>query len=154
MTHQELLIQRVKEYFDSQNWNYTNNEKAPHLFELNIRINAKLNQCKAIVLVDEKVIETVVLCSLKASPPEYANVVEYITRANFGPKLGRFEFNYANGEIRFHNCLLCQETIPCLKDVERSIDVGFVMFQLYGDGLVKNIMGFGNPEEDIKAIKK
>ena len=38
------------------------------------------------------------------------------------------------------------------QDVERVVDMGFLMFQRFGDGLIKNLMGFGNPAEDIKAI--
>ena len=33
--------------------------------------------------------------------------------------------------------------------IEDTNDVCFLMFKMYGDGLVKNLMGFGNPEQDI-----
>lgn len=43
--------------------------------------------------------------------------------------------------------------VPSLGDVERCVDMGSLMFKRYGDGLVKNIMGFGNPAADIEAIE-
>ena len=49
--------------------------------------------------------------------------------------------------------MFCPETVPSLKEVEFGVDVGYLMLQRYGDGLAKNLMGFGNPEMDIKAIE-
>jgi len=45
------------------------------------------------------------------------------------------------------------EYAPSLADVERCVDVGYFMLKMYGDGLAKNLMGFGNPEADIKEIE-
>ena len=40
-----------------------------------------------------------------------------------------------------------------MKDVEFAVDCGMLMLQRYGDGLFKNIMGFGNPAKDIAEIE-
>ena len=79
-------------------------------------------------------------------------MAEFLTRANFGLKIGKFELDYNDGEVRYQAILPCSEGVPPIKDVERVVDMGFLMFQRFGDGLIKNLMGFGNPAEDIKAI--
>ena len=66
--------------------------------------------------------------------------------------MGKFEFDYRDGEVRYQSCLSCREGIPSLKDVEFTVDVTMLMLQRYGDGLIKNLMGFGNPEQDIREI--
>ena len=80
-------------------------------------------------------------------------MVEFITRANYGTKLGKFEFDYRDGEVRYQTCLPSREGTPSMKDIEFCVDCGMLMLQRYGDGLVKNIMGFGNPEKDIEEIE-
>lgn len=80
-------------------------------------------------------------------------MAEYITRANFGLKMGNFELDYRDGEIRYQSCLPCREGIPSLKDIEYAVDVTFLMMNRYGDGLAKNIMGFGDPARDVEAAE-
>lgn len=152
MTHKEQLLSRAVEYLDSQNWHYDlDAEKGVIKFGLNI--DSKLKNCRMFILVEEDNIQSFAVCPMNASKDVYGNVVEFITRANYGLKLGNFEFDYSDGEIRYQCCMACGGGVPSLVDVERCIDIGFIMLQRYGDGLVKNLMGYGNPEADIKAIE-
>lgn len=153
MDRTQQLLQRVVEYLDSQNWHYNFKGKDNNAVEFNMSIKNKLKSCRVIVLVTDSDIQAFGVCPINASPDVYSNVVEFITRANYGLKVGNFEFDYRDGEVRYQTCLSCKEGIPSLKDVERIVDMSFLMFQRYGDGLVKNLMGFGNPEEDIKQIE-
>lgn len=152
MTHKEQLLSRAVEYLDSQNWHY-DLDANKGVIQFNLKIDSKLKNCRMFIFVGEKDIQTYAVCPINASKDVYGNVVEFITRANYGLKLGNFEFDYSDGEIRFHCCMACGGSVPSLMDVERCVDVGFFMLQRYGDGLVKNLMGYGNPEADIKAIE-
>ena len=153
MSHQQKLIQRVMEYLDSQNWHYDCKGENNNIFSFGLNIKCKLNNCRVLISVSDKEIQTYAVCPINATPDVYANVVEFITRANYGLKVGNFEFDYSDGEVRYQSCLICSGSVPSLEDVERCVDVPFFMMQRYGDGLVKNLMGFGNPEADIKQIE-
>jgi hypothetical protein len=93
------------------------------------------------------------VCNIKASTDVFPQVVEYITRANYGLKIGKLEFDYSDGEVRYQTILSAKEGCPSLKDVERVIDMSFIMLDRYGNGLVKNLMGVGNPEADIREAE-
>ena len=148
-----VLFQRVVEYLDSQHWKYKIGGSDNDIAELNMSLKSKINSCRLVVTASDTEIQAFAFCPIKASEDCFANVVEFITRANYGLKVGKFEFDYRDGEVRYQACLSCREGIPSLKDVEFTVDVTFLMLQRYGDGLVKNLMGFGNPEQDIKAIE-
>ena len=153
MTHQEHLIRKTIEYLDSQNWHYKLNEKRSNVIEMSMGVKSKLKSIRMLIVVEEAGIQSFGICPMNASADVYAQVVEFITRANYNLKVGKFEFDYSDGEIRYQAYLPCKDTDPGLKDVERVVDIPILMMQMYGDGLVKSLMGFGDPENDIKAIE-
>lgn len=149
VSRQALLFSKVLEYVKSQNWKYQVIGDDKNVIELQMRLKSKLNSCRVLIVAEEKVIQAYAVAPLHAQPDTYANVVEFITRANYGLKMGGFEFDYRDGEVRYQSCLTCREGIPSLKDIEFAVDVTFIMMDRYGNGLAKNIMGFGDPAKDI-----
>ena len=152
VSRKEQLFNKVIEYLDSQKWKYTIKGSNRDIAELNMSLKSKLNSCRMLVTTSDKDIQAFAVSPIKASPDCFANVVEYITRANYGLKVGKFEFDYRDGEVRYQSCLSCREGMPSLEDIEFTVDVTMLMLQRYGDGLVKNMMGFGNPEQDIAQV--
>ena len=146
----QMHLERIVEYVKSQNWNYTVDGDA---VRLNMRIKSQLGSCRVIAFAGEREIQCFAVCPIKAKPEHYAKVVEFITRANYGLKLGNFDFDYRDGEVRYHTCLRSTEGMPSLAEVEFIVDMTFMMMRRYGDGLLKNMMGFGDPEKDIAEIE-
>lgn len=153
VSRKAMLFGKALEYVKSQNWKYSIVGSEQDIIELHMSLKGKLNSCRMVVTAGEKEIQAYAFVPIKATPDCYGNVVEFITRANYGLKIGSFEFDYRDGEVRYHTCLPCQDGTPSLKDIEISVDMPVFMLQRYGDGLVKNLMGFGNPEQDIAAIE-
>ena len=148
-----MLFNKALEYVKSQSWKYSVKGPDNDIIELQMGLKGKMNSCRMVITAGETEIQAYALAPIKASPDSYANVVEFITRANYGLKIGSFEFDYRDGEVRYHTCLPSREGIPSMKDIEITVDIPMLMLQRYGDGLVKNMMGFGDPEQDIKAIE-
>ena len=44
--------------------------------------------------------------------------------------------------------------MPSLRDVDRTIALPILMMNRYGDGLVKNLMGYGDPAADVAAAQR
>ena len=151
-TRRDMLFNRAIQYLESQHWKYGirgNND----FIEFNMGLKGKINSCRMVVIAGEKEIQSMGFAPIKASAECYQDVIEFITRANYGLKVGKFEFDYRDGEVRFQAALPCREGIPSLADVEHVVDMPMLMLQRYGDGLVKNLMGFGSPEADIRQIE-
>lgn len=153
VSRKEMMMKKVLEYVKSQNWKYRMLGDENSILEMQMGLKGKMNSCRVIVAVSDNEIQAFGVAPIKASSDAYANVVEFITRANYGTKIGKFEFDYRDGEVRYQTCLVCRDSVPSLKDIELVVDAAFLMMQRYGDGLVKNMMGFGNPAADIAAIE-
>ncbi len=153
MAHREMLLQCVINYLDSEGLHYEVKDREKGVIRFAIKIDCKLQHCDFVIIVGENDVQFISVCPLNASEDSYANVVEYLTRANYGLRVGNFEFDYTDGEIRYQCCLVCDGALPSSEEIDRCVTVNLVMMGRYGDGLVKNIMGYGNPAEDIAAIE-
>ena len=153
MTHKEQLIQRTREYLDSQNWHYELKGEENGHFIIRMGLHNRLQRCTMLIVVSEKEIQTAAVSPISATEDVYADVVEYITRANHGLKIGKFEFDYEDGEVSYQSSLSCIQSVPDIKDVERVVDMPVLLRERDGNGLVKNLMGFGNPKEDIREVE-
>ena len=151
MAQKDILLKKTIEYLKSQNWRYSVEEDT---IRFSLSLKSKISSCSMEIHVFEYGILARGLCPLKATKDVYGNVVEYLTRANYGLKWGGFEFDYHDGEICFRDFLTAKEGVPSLKDIERIVDTPSMMMQRYGDGLVKSLMGFGDPERDIEAAEE
>lgn len=152
LSRKDLLFNKLIEYLDSQQWKYSIKGNRDFI-EFNMSLKGKISSCRMVVVASDNEIQAMAFAPIKAAEENFASVVEFITRANYGLKVGKFEFDYRDGEVRYQSCLPCREGMPSMKDVEFVVDLPMLMLQRYGDGLVKNLMGFGTPEADIRAIE-
>ena len=153
MDHRTELSLAVKRYLESQRWTY-NERPDNYRFDFSMGIGGKLSSCRMIIAAEDEGVVFLAVSPLNASPDTLPTVAEFITRANYGLKAGNFEMDYSDGEIRYKNYLRCKGSIPAMEDIEHACDICFLMFRRYGNGLVKNLMGFGSPEEDIRDCEK
>ena len=153
----QLQINRAAliNYLDSQGWHYNvqRDDENGYFVKLGFNLNCRLNSAQVIIVADETGIQSLGVSPINANQNDYDKVVEYITRANYGLKLGKFEFDYRDGEVRYQSFLANWAGQPHRENVEFAVDFPVRMLEKYGDGLVKSLMGFGNPEEDIAAAE-
>ena len=152
LSREEQVFNKVREYLDSQKLRYYLSEDGAYI-DYMLNLNSKLSSCRMVILPGEKDIRALGIAPIKACEDAYSDVVEFITRANYNMRLGKFEFDYSDGEIRFQTCLPCRDGLPNMKDIEITVDLPMIMLQRYGDGLVKNMLGYGDPEADIREIE-
>lgn len=142
-------------YIESQGWRYTvrtdNDER--YVLRMGFNVDCKLRNIEMLVIADDRAIQSIGVCPINAQRDEYDKVVEYLTRANYGLRIGKFEFDHNDGEVRFQSILPCLAGQPDQRTIEMVVDMPINMFNKYGDGLVKALMGFGDPEADIAAAE-
>lgn len=89
---------------------------------------------------------------LKHTPKEfYPQVVEYITRANYGLRLGAFEFDYDDGEVRFRNGLDFESEVLTADNIRNLAYPALSTVAKYSAGLRKVANGQAPPSEAIAA---
>jgi len=149
--YNKALAQRMDEYLKSQNWNYDFNEE-DGLFRFGMSLENKMNNCRMVVMIGEDLFTSYAISPVSADTDTMAQVANYLTRANYGLKIGNFELDYRDGEIRYKATLFCADTIPSLEIVERVTDMPFRMMEHYGGGLLNVLFGNADPASEIAKI--
>lgn len=93
---------------------------------------------------------------LNAAKDERAKVAEFLLRANYGLKIGCFDFDFSDGEISYRVSLYCGKenfSPPTYEQIDFAVVVGLMMIQKYGDALIKVMFGILEPEEAIAVVE-
>ncbi len=147
-------LNAIREYCDSQNWNYSLDEEKNYL-TMRMSLRA-IDSCTIHAQMrgeDGFTIYTVF--PIKAPEGKRDAIAAFLTRANYGLILGNFELDFDDGEIRFKVTTICGEDNVLPMDVmERTFDMGFCMFDRYGEGLLSVLYGNAAPIEAVDAIER
>ena len=93
---------------------------------------------------------------LSASEEERPKVGEFLLRANYGLKIGGFDFDFDDGEISYRISIYCGEenfSPPTYEQIDFSVIIGLMMIEKYGDALVKVMFGLVEPSDAIEAAE-
>ena len=92
---------------------------------------------------------------LKAGEDERVKVGEFLHRANYGLKLGNFDFDFNDGEVSYRVVLYCGMNDfepPRHEQIDAALSIGLMMIDKYGDDLVKVMFGLAEPLDAIAAV--
>lgn len=155
MSQQSVNRRALVDYLESQGWRYetVKDDGGMYVAKLGMNLKNKLRSVQMFCSADDTHIQSFAISPISASEDAYDSVVDFITRANYGLKQGNFEFDHRDGEVRYQSALVSIDGVPTHANVERVVDIPFLMFQKYGDGLVKVLMGYGDPEQEIRLIE-
>lgn len=151
-SNKQVLLRSVLEYFDAAGWEYAQYGEEGEVLEVSMYVGGTMEHCRLMVSCNDADIQVFAVAPVSATKENYANVVEFLTRANIQLRIGAFQFEYDTGEISFHACLLCSEGVPSLNDIMIITGLPVVMMERYGNGIMKNILGQGNPAQDIAEL--
>ncbi|MBR2520010.1 MAG: YbjN domain-containing protein [Selenomonadaceae bacterium] len=93
---------------------------------------------------------------LSADEEERAKVAEFILRANYGLKVGGFDFDFNDGEISYRTSIYCgsdEFVAPTYEQIDFALVIGMIMVERYGDALVKVMFGVLEPDDAIESVE-
>ena len=154
MTKAEL-IDCVRDYLDSNDWNYDYNDMKGTIVS-GVNLKSKLSSTKLFFVFNDNGVTIYSNVSMKADEQTRAMALEFITRANYGIRVGNFEMDMSDGEIRY-KVYINARGLDSISDeqIEEGIFIAANMLDRYGDGLLKVILGYANSaKEEIDAIEK
>jgi hypothetical protein len=110
-------------------------------------------RCYAQVRVDLEQFLFYVIAPIKAPEEVRIAVAEYITRANFGLRIGNFELDLSDGEVRYKSSLDFegQTLTPVL--IKNAIYPAVHTMDFYMPGLLAVMYGNKTPEEAIDGVE-
>jgi len=78
---------------------------------------------------------------------------EFVCRANYGLKIGNFEMDMSDGEVRYKASIDVEGKGLCTTMVKNLLGVGAAMMMRYHPGLMKLIYGDQSAEECIREVE-
>ena len=148
------LIDQVRDYLDENDWNYEYMDMKNAILT-GVNLKCKLQSTRMYFVFNDNGFTLYANISMKADEATRVMAMEFITRANYGTRIGNFELDMNDGEIRYKVYLSTRDEDRLSKEqIEEAIYVAVSMLNRYGDGLVKVLMGFANSaKEEIDNIE-
>jgi hypothetical protein len=93
-------------------------------------------------------------CSPLGTPEaKRAEIAEFLTRANYGMRIGNFEMDMGDGEIRYKSSFDFEDFQPTAVLFKNSIYPAVNMMDKYLPGIMAVLSGAKTPEEAIKMVE-
>jgi hypothetical protein len=110
-------------------------------------------RCYAQVRIDLEQVVFYVVAPVKAPPDMRSRVAEFITRANYGMRIGNFELDFGDGEVRYKSALDFEAAELTPRLVRNLLYPAVSTMDRYLPGLLSVISGAAGPAEAIDAIE-
>lgn len=145
----------IDAFLTGGDWKYRFDEDKG-IFELNMTIPDRAKVLNFHILVTD-----VGFTSLARYPlgpdcnndEEMNTMTRFLTRANYGLRVGNFEMDLEDGEIRYKVHCSCKGTLPTEEMVEESILCSVAMFRKYGPGILDILFKGVSDKEAIRTCE-
>jgi hypothetical protein len=109
--------------------------------------------CYAQVRIDLEQLVFYVMVPVKAPEEQRPLVAEFVTRANYGLRIGNFELDYGDGEVRFKSSLHFEGVPLDPRLIRAALEPAVTTLDRYLPGLMAVIYGGQSPLEAIGQIE-
>lgn len=146
------IYQAMKDFFVQDNWKFYEMQDVPVLMMIFSGKHGRWT-CYAQARETQEQFVFYSVCPVNATPERLPQVVEFITRANYGMIIGNFELDYNDGEIRYKTSIDVEgaEFPPQL--VKQVVYANVVVLDRYFEGLMRVLYADANPAEEIAKIE-
>lgn len=125
------------------------------VISMGMRINDTVGVVKVVYDVLDKGILSYAIFNSQAPQEKRVSIAEYLHRANYGLPYGNFEMDYFDGEIRFKLATFFEDGNTISNNlIDRHVYLPCLMFERYGEGILKLLVGEGNPESLIEVAEQ
>lgn len=111
-------------------------------------------RCYAQIRLDLEQFLFFAVAGMKAEEEVRLAVAEFITRANFGLRIGNFELDFSDGEVRYKSSLDFEGTTLTPALIKNSVYPAVQTMDRYLPGLMKVMYQSRTPEAAIKEIEE
>jgi hypothetical protein len=110
-------------------------------------------RCYAIVRVDLEEFLFYAVAPVKVPEEVRPAIAEFITRANYGLRIGNFELDYADGEVRYKSSIDFEGQTLTSDLIRNSIYPAVHTMDRYLSGLLRVSFGGATPHEAIEEVE-
>lgn len=147
------LFQSMIEFFENDNWKFM--EISPgEVLKMGVSGENSDYECYAIADEETNMFQFISKYSVKIPENQRPKIAEFVTRANYGIRLGKFELDFRDGEVSFKSSVPCDENKGLsFMILKRIVQTNVFFIDEYFPGLMKVIYGGISPEQAIYEIE-
>jgi len=155
MSKASQVLSYVRRVLDSKDWRYELIEGKDALMMRGLPLDCKLKEFNCTIFTTEYFCTSYAFISLNADKDCRMAVAEYLMRANYGLKSGKFEMDFSDGEIKFALSIDMEDRIGLSESLilQTLLGTGYRMINRYGDGLIAVMYGIKSPEDAIREAE-
>jgi hypothetical protein len=110
-------------------------------------------RCYAQVRIELEQFMFYAVAPVKAAEEVRSDVAEYLTRANYGLRIGNFELDYQDGEVRYKSSLDFESETLTSNFIRNAIYPAVQTMDRYLKGLLSVMYGGRTPVEAIQEVE-
>ncbi|MBO5045712.1 MAG: YbjN domain-containing protein [Clostridia bacterium] len=152
MANVSKLKKHIKKYLDANDWKYAWEEEY-NRFRMGMTLDCKLKSCTLYVCLKEDFFTVYGTINIGADKDCRTQIMEAITRINYGLRWGNFELDLSDGEIRYKVLVDCGDDNDCMPSpsvIKRALLFPAQSIQKYGDALLAVMYGLKSAEQAVK----
>ncbi len=147
------VLDEMKAFFDSDDWNTTELEEVPNVLRMGFRGDDAEWRCYAQANEQREIFLFYSVAQLKVPDGRRVAVAEFLTRANYGMLIGNFEMDVNDGEVRFKTSVDVEGTTLGLPLARRIVYANVMTMDRYLGGIMGVAFGGLEPREAIARIE-
>jgi hypothetical protein len=145
-------FETLHEFLEEDGW-YPQRLGDKHIFRVGFNgKNGQLN-CFAQIRVDLEQLLIYAVAPVKVPEENRVAIAEYITRANYGLRIGNLEMDFSDGEIRYKSSLDFEGETLSSQFIKMAIYPAVQTLDRYLPGLMAVIYGGKSPEEAVAEVE-
>ncbi len=145
------LLDVVIEYLGDEEFEYT--VESDERVELSFRTNNGVLATWFTIDEDDEIVMFLTRCPVFVPEEGRPEAMEYLTRANFGLRIGHFEFDLDDGEVRYKTSIDVEGDELSTALLRRMVRPNLATMDRYLPGLLRVVYGATTAAEEIAAIE-
>ncbi|MBN1660896.1 MAG: YbjN domain-containing protein [Anaerolineae bacterium] len=145
-------FETLREFLEEDGW-YPQQLTDAYAFRMGFSGTHGRTACFARIDMDLQIFQFYVVAPVAAPEPLHAAVAEFVTRANYGLRIGNFEMDYRDGELRYKSTLDFEDNVLTPSLIRNAIYPAVQTMDRYLPGLMAVIYGGKAPADAIAEIE-
>ena len=145
-------FQTLGEFLAEDGW-HPQTMQEPYMYRMGFSGANGQTACYALIRVDLEQFCFYVMCPVKAPEEKRLAVAEFVARANYGLRIGNFELDFRDGEVRYKSSLDFEDVALGPELIRNAIYPAVQTMDRYLPGLMSVIYANKMPEEAIAEIE-
>ena len=145
-------FESVLNFFEANEWKHEPNYENK---TVESGMNCDNASLRIVVAVDSEydLVQCIVPYQTKAPVAIRGEVAELICRINYGMRLGKYELDFSDGEIRFHLASVINPDVITEEIVRRLVHTSFLTADKYYPAFMKVMFGVLTPEDAVNEVE-